>query len=75
MFHEKATKLDFVDWSLHALWRIVHSRWFKTKSRLLLQTKGVVSSAKLQTIFRKKNKSFKYMLNSNMPRTDSCSTP
>ena len=33
---------------------------FKTKSKFLLQMKGVLSSAKLQTLqSRKKNKSFK----------------
>ena len=70
----KHSLLDFIDWSQHILWRIARSSWFKTKSRLLLQIKGAVSSTKLKTIFRKKNKSFIYVLNSNMPRTDSCGT-
>ena len=49
---------------------------FKTKSKFLLQMKGVLSSAKLQTLqSRKKNKSFKYMLKINGSRTDPCGIP
>ena len=52
------------------------SNSFKTKSKFLLHTKGVVSSKKLQTLqSRKKNKSFKLMLNNNGIRTDPCSMP
>ena len=46
------------------------------KSRFLLQRKGVVSSAKLQTLqSSRKIETFKYMLKDNRPRTDSCGTP
>lgn len=55
--------------------RELRSSLFKKKSWLLSYTKGGVLSAKLQTLkSRKKNKSFKYKLNSNGPRTEPCGT-
>ena len=46
------------------MWEL-HSNSLKTKSRLLLQAKGVRPSSKLETLqSREKDKSFKLMLNS-----------
>ena len=56
-----------------AIWELLFNS-FKTKSRLLLHTKGAVPSAKLQTLQSKKtNMSIKYMLNSKGSIIDPCS--
>ena len=52
------------------MWEL-YSKSFKTKSRLLLQAKSVEPSTKLQTLqLRRKNKSFKEILSSIIPKTD-----
>lgn len=52
------------------MWEL-YSNSFKTKSRLLLQAKSVEPSTKLQTLqLRRKNKSFKEILSSMIPKTD-----